>query len=143
MHEDQRFELGRRMLLAILGGMIVFGLSLVLFDNRHVPGLHVAINQVLWQRDDMPAEVVTYHRFVHAVLGATIASWALALALVVQHAMARRERWAWWAVAASTAIWFVPDTSASLWWGVWPNAIFNVACLATFAVPLAMTWRRA
>jgi hypothetical protein len=128
-------------LLGILVGMTAFGLALTLFDNHAVPGpLHAAMNDSLWGVAELPADVVVYHRFMHAVLGATIASWALALAFVVRYALAARQRWAWWCVVASTLIWFVPDTAASLYYGVWPNALFNAACLLAFAPPLALTY---
>jgi hypothetical protein len=107
-------------------------------DNRGVPGLHAAINDALWSRPELPPEVETYHRFVHAVLGATIAGWALALVLVVRHALAERQPWAWWCVLGSTLVWFVPDTIASVAYGVWPNAIFNVGCLVALVAPLAL-----
>lgn len=37
-------------------------------------------------------------------------TWAVALALVVHHAVRRRERWAWNQVAPSLAVWFTLDT---------------------------------
>jgi hypothetical protein len=136
----RRFEIGRKVLLGVLVSMALFGLSMTVLDNRAVPGpLHGAINASIWGHAELPADVELYHRFVHAVLGATIAAWALALVFVVRHALAARQRWAWWCVAASTLLWFVPDTAASLWLGVWPNALFNVACLAGLGIPLALT----
>jgi hypothetical protein len=140
MNAERRFELGWRAMFGVLVGMIVFGLAMTVFDNRAVPGpLHAAMNQSLWGRPDLPADVVVYHRFVHAVLGATIAGWALALACVVRFALAKRERWAFWCVLVSVLIWFVPDTAASLYYGVWPNALFNVGCLVGLIAPLAFT----
>ena len=139
MGSTRTFDLGRKLLFGLLIGMVGFGIALVFFDNRFPGPLHAAINESIWRRPDLPADVVLYHRFVHAVLGATIASWALALVFVVRHALAAREPWAWWCVLCSTLIWFVPDTAASLYFGVWPNAVFNVVCLGSFAVPLALT----
>jgi hypothetical protein len=135
----RRFELGRKLLLGVLVVMVLFGLAMTVLDNRVVPGpLHGAINASLWGTTELPADAVVYHRFVHAVLGATIAAWSLTLAFVVHHALAARHPWAWWCVLASVTLWFVPDTAASLWYGVWPNALFNVACALGFALPLAL-----
>ena len=136
-----RFVWGCRLLRISLGSMVVFGYALVVFDNRVVPfGFPTLVNEALWSRPTMPDDIVTYHRFVHAVLGATIASWALALLFVVRHALEKKERWAFACIAASVVVWFVPDTIASIAFGVVPNAVFNVACLATLLGPLALAW---
>jgi hypothetical protein len=141
MDADRRFELACRLMFWFFLAIVAFGIALVFFDNRAVPGpLHGAINTSIWGTEELPENVVLYHRFVHAVLGATIACWALALAFVVRNALAARQPWAWYCVCASTLVWFVPDTTASLYFGVWPNALFNVACLASIAALLALTW---
>ena len=87
----------------------------------------------------MPAEVVTYHRFMHAVLGATIASWAVVLAFVAHHPFRAREPWAWWCFFFALLAWFPLDTAMSLYFGVWPNAVFNVVALVFLGVPLVFT----
>lgn len=133
------FELGRRLLFGIMILMAVFGLSLTVFDNRAVPGLHAALNESLWGVPALPSNVVVYHRLLHAILGATIASWAVALAFVVHHTFRAGQSWGWWCVLGSTLIWFVPDTAASLYYGAWPNALFNLSCLVGVALPLALT----
>ena len=121
--------------------MTVFGYALVLFDTRVVPfAFPTLVNEALWSQPTMPEEVVTYHRFVHAVLGATISSWALALLFVVRYALVKKERWAFACIAASVVVWFVPDTLASIAFGVIPNAVFNLSCLVTLLGPLALAW---
>jgi hypothetical protein len=51
----------------------------------------------------------------------------------------RAERHGWDASAVSLAGWFVPDTTVSLWTGLWPNAVLNTVFGLAFAVPLIAT----
>lgn len=115
------------------------GVSLAFFDTQLVPGFPEAVNQALWRTPTMPAEVVTYHRFTHAVLGATILSWAITMAFLAHHPFRKREPWAWWCMTASLLGWFALDTSMSLYFGVWPNAVFNLVALVFLGTPLVFT----
>lgn len=51
----------------------------------------------------------------------------------------RRERWAWWALALGTALWFVLDTGISAGHGVGINVAINLTVLVLIGVPLAAT----
>jgi hypothetical protein len=86
----------------------------------------------------MPPEVLVYHRSVHAVLGGVIAGWAVTMAVVARSTFDRRatpRR----AIGLGLVTWFVIDTAGSLFYGVWPNALLNVACAAGAAVALRLT----
>ena len=82
-----------------------------------------------------------YIRLVHAVLGAVMFGWAIALLMVVLGPFGRGSRWAWSTIALSLGAWFVPDTIVSLASGHWPNAVLNAALFLLFGVPLAATFR--
>lgn len=136
------FEFWRRWLLCVCGAMVLFGVGLALFDTRIIVGpFQERFSESLWGQPTLPAEVLTYHRFVHGVVGATVAGWALTMAFVVQYPFRRREAWAWWALLAGPSLWFVMDVSASLYHGVWPNAVLNVVSYLPLLVPLLMTRR--
>lgn len=122
-------------------GMALFGLLLVALHTRAVPGLTEALSRSLWSTDELPADVVRYHRFVNAVLGSVMAAWASTLAWVTRRAFAVGEPWAWRCVATSISVWFVLDTGSSAFFGVWPNVALNVLSVAPFVPPLLFTWR--
>ena len=86
-------------------------------------------------------EAVAYIALVHAVLGAVMFGWGVALLLIVRGLFARGAIEGWQIVAVSVAAWFVPDTAFSLWSGFWQNALLNVVFIILFAVPLAATYR--
>ncbi len=141
MSEDSRFRFWQQWLFWACVSTVLLGVTLTFFDTRLLPGFPQAMNRILWGTPDMPAEVATYHRFVHAVLGATIASWATVLAFVAYHPFRSRERWAWWCILVALVVWFPLDTALSLYFGLWPNAVFNVAALLFIGTPLIFTRR--
>lgn len=81
-----------------------------------------------------------YLALVYRILGAVLVGWTVALA-AAWRALRRRERGAWWTVAASVGVWFVVDTTYSLTSGFPANALLNLGLAALVAVPLAGMWR--
>ncbi len=94
----------------------------------------------LWGEAEYAKETRRYRAWAMAVIGGTIASWAVALLWVVAVPLRGGERWAWWAVATSTLAWFSIDTSLSALHGIGINVLFNLGALAMIGLPLAMTW---
>lgn len=86
----------------------------------------------------LPAEAERTFRFLLAPLGATSAGYFLLQLTLVHHGIARRQRWAWNAVAAAFAAWFVLDTGFCLARG----AAFNVwlANLPALALTAPALW---
>ncbi len=122
---------------AVAGYAIAFGYATLPIFAWHREGTAEA----LWSVGQFPAEVEPFVGFIMGVLGATMASWAIALLFVVALPFARRERWAWWCVVASLCAWAPVDTGISLAHGVRVNAGFNAMALIMLAIPLAATWR--
>jgi hypothetical protein len=122
-------------------GVAAFGLALVVAPDMARRAFSLLLYGHAQRIATFGAEAMAYIGLVHAVLGAVMFGWAVALFLIVRGPFARGERGAWEWLALSVAAWFVPDTAYSLWSGFWPNAVLNMVVLATFAVPLAATWR--
>ena len=139
--ELRGFAFWQRWLLWACIATAVLGLTLVFFDTQLVPGYPTAVNEALWSTRTMPAKVVTYHRFAHAVLGATLVSWSAVMAFVAHIPFRAREPWAWTCICTSLLLWFPLDTAMSLYFGVWPNALFNVVALVLLGTPLVFTRR--
>ena len=94
----------------------------------------------LWDDAAYGERTDAYRQWVMALLGGTIASWAVAMLWVVAIPMRRREPWAWWAIVTSALAWFFVDTAISFRHGVDVNVLFNLLALAMIALPLALTW---
>ena len=76
-----------------------------------------------------------YLELVLRVLGAVLVGWAVLLAWLAAR-LRRREPWAWRAIVASLATWYVLDSTASLLSGFAANALVNTALALVLAVPL-------
>lgn len=85
-------------------------------------------------------EAVAYISLLHAVLGAVMIGWGMALLLTVLRPFKSMSLQAWKTVAVSMAVWFIPDTGYSLWSGFWQNAAFNCIFIVLFAIPLIATY---
>jgi hypothetical protein len=84
-------------------------------------------------------EVQPYLTLAHAVMGSVMVGWGLALWLTLTGPFRRGERHGWNVFVVSLVGWFVPDTTVSLWTGLWPNAVLNTVFAVAFAVPLIAT----
>ena len=92
----------------------------------------------LWGLEALPPDAQRAFAFTLVPFGATTVGFFILTAFVVKHAFARRERWAFNAVAAAVGAWFVIDTGLCALRGAWFNiVIVNLPCAALLAVPLA------
>jgi hypothetical protein len=113
--------------ISLLGGTRVFAPINRLFDPAFWPGA--------------PDEATRrYQAWIYGVLGGTMAGWGVTVTVLVSQAYASREGWVWWAVAAGTALWYVLDTTQSVRYRVYANAVINTALLVALAIPLALTF---
>lgn len=132
-----RFRFWRNWLLAAAAAQVPFGLALAILGLERVfPAYHRAMCRALWGDPAVPEAARLFHDWLFAVLGATLAGWGLLVAWIAHGPLARGERWAWRAVAASLLVWFVPDTAMSVYYDVRPNVWFNLAALAVLGTPL-------
>lgn len=128
-----------RWLVAATVAVAAFGLVLVVAPapTRRLFGLLLFSSGD--RLDQLGAPAVAYVSLTHAVLGAVMFGWSVALLAVIAGPFRRGSRAAWRTVAISLAAWFVPDTAFSLWSGFWPNAVLNLGLAVVFAIPLAAT----
>lgn len=130
-----------RWLWAANASVLLFGAAMVVAPGptRQFFGL------LLYARPDaidtFGHDAVAYITLLHAVLGAVMVGWSVALMFVLHGPFRRGERAGWTTLAVSLVAWFVPDTLVSLASGFWPNAVLNLIFATLFALPLAATWR--
>ncbi len=122
-------------------GIVVFGLLLVLAPTLATQGFSLLLYAQPAHIEGFGKEAVEYIQLTHAVLGAVMSGWGLMLLAFVRSMFARDVPGAWFIIAASMSVWFVPDTLFSLWSGFWQNAVLNTIFAILFAVPLFNTYR--
>lgn len=128
-------------LVVIIVGMLLFSLCLVFFTDRMQQLFNLLFFSTSQAHTTFSTQASAYINFVYGVLGAVLAGWCVLLLFVLIGPFRRRERAAWWAVAASLAIWFVLDCVFSFVSGFWQNAVFDIVFMVLAAIPLAATYR--
>lgn len=128
-------------LSVVSAGVMAFGLLLVVAPTLAARGFSLLIYGDAGHLASFGPEPARYVTLAHAVLGATMLGWGLALLLVTRRLLARGSKLGWRLIAFSVAAWFVLDTAYSLASGFWHNAVLNLAFVGLFAVPLLATYR--
>ena len=137
-------EFWRRWLLAVVAGTVLFGLVMAV-----LPGVaEWAFARMIFGTAKYPfgaiegsgaADPAGYARFATAVLGAVMAGWGVVMGFLVAIPLRRGEPWAWWALLAGLAVWFVADGGASLALGYGENALLNLGITVAFVPGLVGT----
>jgi len=139
----KNFTFWTNWLVAVAALLIAFGMALAFF-NQSKPFdalFNERIDPTFWGPAGPDPGAVRYQQWIYGVLGATVAGWGTAAALVAHYPFRRRERWARNAIALSMLVWYLADTSISLWYGVGVNVALNTAVLFLVSLPLILTWK--
>lgn len=128
-----------RWLQGVTWGTILFGLALVALPDFTRQGFSLLVYGQLSALAAFGPEVQPYLTLSHGVMGSVMVGWGLALWLTLLGPFRRGERDGWNVFVISLVGWFVPDTTVSLWTGLWPNAVLNTVLALAFALPLIAT----
>ena len=119
--------------------MIAFGLIIALLSWTPLFSVfNGLVDDVFWPGGE-PDGLEQYRLWVYGMLGATMAGWGITLAYIVMNPFARREKWAWNAISAGMAVWFVVDTFMSACTNAYFNVGVNVILIVLAGIPLLMT----
>ncbi len=131
----QKWLLAVGVLIAGFGVLMAFTAGTPLFDlfNRQ-------IDPAFWS-GAVDGTARQFQHWLYGVWGSTIAGWGIFLAYIVRHPFAKKESWAWECLAVGLVLWYILDTSLSIYYGVFFNVAFNSLVLAATAVPLMFTRR--
>lgn len=136
----KKFSFWQRWLFVFSLIVVVFGMGMALLNRTPLFAVFDSqINLIFWGANFLPLGVNEFQGFVYGVLGATMAGWGVFLAFIVRYPFRARERWAWSALALGLSLWYVTDTSISLYFGVVFNAIFNTVLFILAVLPLIFT----
>jgi hypothetical protein len=115
---------------------IAFGLFLVVAPALSRQGFSLMVYSSADRIGGFGSAAADYIELAHAVMGAVMVGWGVALLLVLRGPMRRNVREGALIYAVSLTCWFVPDTIFSLASGFWQNAILNLSFAVVFAIPL-------
>ena len=138
-----RSRFGERWLTGVGVLFLVFGVVMAVAGGtelfRAVFG--PLIDSAFWEAGVAP-EARRFQLWVYGAWGGTVAGFGLLLALVAKPALSEGNRRLRLGALAAVTVWFLVDTSASLVFGVWRNALLvNVPIYLAMALPLAFADR--
>ncbi len=100
--------------------------NLIIFGERIFPA-------------DFSDDAIQYIRLIFGITGAVMASWSFVLYILITGPLKEGQMWAWRAFAGSVILWFVLDTSYSLFTGFPENAVFNTLFLLAYTPAIIKT----
>jgi hypothetical protein len=83
-----------------------------------------------------PEHINMLKNWLFSVNGAVMTGWGCSMLYIVNNSFRQRERWAWRCIFYPVLIWFLLDTSVSLYYGVTFNVILNCILLLQIMAPL-------
>jgi hypothetical protein len=128
-----------RWLQGVTAGTILCGLALAALPELTRQGFSLLVYGKAGALAAFGPGVQPYLTLAHGVMGSVMVGWGLALWLTLHGPFHRGERHGWDLFVISLVGWFVPDTTVSLWTGLWPNAVLNTVFGLAFALPLVAT----
>lgn len=136
-----QFKFWWRWLVAATIGVMLFGISLVLFPSLARQGFSLMVFATPDFVDSFQQEAVNYITLTHGVMGAVMFGWGVGMMFTLFSQFRTGERTGWLAIAVALTAWYLPDTAISLWTGFWQNAVLNTVFILLFAIPLAATYK--
>ena len=130
----QRWLLIVGILISVFGTLMAFFSGTPLFDL-----FNGQIDPVFWGGSAVEESVRSFQGWIYGVWGATIAGWGIFVIFIAQYPFRNRERWAWNCLVAGMLVWFVLDTSLSIFHRVYFNAAFNSVLLILAMLPIVIT----
>ena len=121
--------------------LVVFGLLLAFLNQTQL--FDVAFNRqidpVFWPAGVAAESIDSFQSWIYGVLGATVSGWGVFVVFLARYPFTKREHWARNCIAAGITLWYIADTSISLYFGVTFNAVVNTVLAGLVYTPLLAT----
>ncbi|NOY99791.1 MAG: hypothetical protein GXP40_11430 [Chloroflexi bacterium] len=136
-----KFSFWQKWLFFVGAYISVFGLFMAFFYESSLFDLLLnhPTNSVFWAAAEVPESAQLFQKFVYGVMGSMMVGWGLVVALVAKYPFREKEPWAWRGLVAMLLSWFLLDTSISIAYHVYSNAMLNSVFFVLIALPLFFT----
>lgn len=123
-------------MFSILGVVIVFFGESLLFHFWHLFS-----TDVFFGGDAAAYEAIKpFRQFLFGIIGGTIAGFHLLMVYIARIPFKAKEKWAFNALLYGTGLWFILDSSCSIYFGGFHNVwMINLFALVGIGLPLWMT----
>lgn len=134
------FTFWQRWLLVVGIAITVFGILMAILSGTPLFDLfNRQIDPAFWGAGAVGDSVKRFQQWIYGVWGATVAGWGIFLTFLARYAFAKKERWAWNCMVLGLLVWFVLDTTLSLFHQVYFNVAFNGGLLILAMLPMVFT----
>lgn len=135
------FSFWQKWILTLSFLTIVFGLMLILFNQTPLFDylLNRQVNVVFWGNTPINHATLLFQQWAYATLGAVLVGWGIFMTFISAHPFRNKEKWSWNCLTLGMTLWFIADTSVSLYFDVCVNVILNVVFFIAFILPLIFT----
>lgn len=134
------FSFWQRWLFVVGVVVSVFGVMMALLSGTPLFDLfNRQIDPAFWSTNAVDEVTRQFQQWIYGVWGATIAGWGIILTYIARYPFSKKERWAWNCLIFGLLVWFVLDTSLSVFYKVYFNAAFNTVLLILGMLPVVFT----
>ncbi len=120
------------MLIVLIAGILLTLMSNIIPVNF----IDKLINKNFFHGVPPDASVIMLKNWFLGVSGAVMAGWGSSMLFVVSYPFRHKEKWAWQCIFYPVILWYVLDTSISLYFGVIFNVIINSILFLQIIAPL-------
>ena len=118
----------------------VFGAILTFLNQPFIDFVYFKkVNSVFWGNKIISEEIILFQKWIYGVLGAVVLGWGIFFAFIAYYPFKNKEKWSWNCIAIGMLLWFLFDSSISIYFRVFINAGFNLVFLLLVGLPLLFT----
>lgn len=121
--------------------IVIMGIFISLFTSTSIFDIAVNnnINPMFHINGNLNPGTLQFQSWIYGVLGATLSSWGILLAFIFYYPFKEKQKWSWNSILIGVSVWFVLDTTISIYFNVYLNAIANFIFFLGITVPLYNT----
>ena len=89
---------------------------------------------------ELPDNILQFKNWLFGIIGGTIVGFHLLVIMISENAFKQKEKWAYQAIWIALLLWFIIDSSISVYTGAIHNVIIiNIVALILIGLPLVIT----
>jgi hypothetical protein len=142
MNSPKNFIFWKNWMLVVNMITILIGILIAIAGNSFIFEPHnQGTRELFFEGNSMPKEMLYLKNWLFGIIGATLAGFHLLIVFITQFAFAKKEKWARNAIASALVLWFVVDSSISIYYGAYFNLYWiNFPSITLLFLPLLFTW---
>jgi hypothetical protein len=78
-------------------------------------------------------------KFFVKIMSSLMLAWMVIILFVLKNAFIKKQKWSWYAIAISYLVWYLIDTLASAYCGIYFNVAGNTVFFVLVLIPLVFT----